>query len=287
MRTLVVHLGDTHGGHVLGLLAPGTELPEEDELGKVYRRRPTLTPVQEYLWKCYLDDFARVKSMLAEDDRLIVAHGGDLCHGNDHPERLVTTSAANQVRIGVAVLKPWLDVSQLKALRIAHGTAPHNFGEGSAEELAAELLCEGSKFDVRALRHGLMVVDGVRIDYAHHGPVSGSRNWLRGNSAGHALKSMMMDELDAGRAPPRVVIRHHRHVYARATVHLMRNGIEHTSTLIVCPSYCGMTDFARKVTQSAYILHNGMVVLEIDGGRLVDIHHQPHICDLRTEEEIL
>jgi len=65
--------------------------------------------------------------------------------------------------------------------------------------------------DIKMCQHGLLDIDGVTIDYAHHGPFPGSRSWLKGNIARYYLRDLMMREIMNGNSPPKLVVRAHYH----------------------------------------------------------------------------
>jgi len=224
---------------------------------------------------------------LADDDPLTVIHNGDLTWGRKYATELVSTREANQYLIAVANLAPWLELPNLTALRLSHGTGSHGFQEGTDVALISELL--RARFpgcDIGVCRHGLADVDGVLIDYAHHGPPPGSRAWLTGNNLRYYIRSLMMDELVRHRAVPRVVLRAHYHTYQRETVRVPSGAGEAVTDGVLTPAYCGLSEFAQQATRSAYLIGCGLVALEIEDGRLVDIHAMQRTVDLRREEKL-
>lgn len=288
-RKIVLVFADSHGGHKLGLMNPAVELYEEDENGRLVRWHPRPGPVQEYLWENYIQDVDNVKQ-LAGDDPIVVIHGGDICQGNKYPQQLVGTRMADQILIAVANFAPIFALPTLSAVRLVQGTGAHGFGEASAEILVAEQLCSmHPNLDIMALRHGLANVDGVSIDYAHHGPSTGIRIWTEGNQLRYYAKSIMLQELARGNEPPRVVLRSHYHKAMWETVRVRRddvNGIVTfwTADFLVLPAYCGLSEHGQQVSQSKYLITDGMVALEIVDGELFKIHPFARTQDLRTEE---
>jgi hypothetical protein len=277
-----VVLSDIHSGHKLGLMPPDVTLYEEDEHGNPVPYTPRQTASQEYLWRLYTDYMAQ-SVKIADGSPMIVIHNGDLTQGNRFAEQLVTTSAGNQMLIAVANLTPWVKIPNVAALRIVQGTQVHEFAESTAPMLVTSLLAkEAPRKDIKMLNHGLLTVGGVTVDYAHHGPGPGGREWLRGNEARFYLRNLMMAEVGRGEVPPRLVLRGHVHTYTKETL----EWAGHESTLIITPAYCMLGDHARKAIKSPHLIGNGHVVIEIEGGEVQKIHKLVSTVDMRTKEEL-
>ncbi|NLH79041.1 MAG: hypothetical protein GX465_18635 [Acidobacteria bacterium] len=287
MRKVIAVVSDTHGGHRLGLLNPETVLYEEDAEGNLTPYTPKLTATQTYLWDLYLDTIAEVRDY-AGDDMLILIHNGDITQGVRYPEHLVSTRLADQITIGTQNLRPWFLLADVRWARLSKGTGSHVLGEGSSEIMIAEQLSAlFPDADIQAVYHGLLDVDGVEVDYAHHGPYPGSRAWLRGNVARYDLRSMMLDVLSSGKTPPRVVLRAHYHQWIPPeTLGLEFMGEMFWSTLALTPSFCGMGSHGHQATRSTAQQTHGMITLEIVDGRLGEIRAFKRSMDLRTKEQI-
>lgn len=286
MRRIVAVLSDTHAGHRLGLMPPDLTLYDEAPDGTLAAYTPKQTAVQKWLWRCYRDDIVNVVA-LADSDPITVIHNGDLTWGRKYATELVSTRASDQFLIAAANLQPWLELPNLTAMRLSHGTGAHGYQEGTDVALVSELLrARHPSADVGVCRHGLAEVDGLLLDYAHHGPPPGSRNWLTGNNLRYYIRSLMMDELLRGRTPPRVVLRAHYHQYQRETVRIPLGDGEAVTDGILTPSYCGLSEFAQQASRSAYLISCGLVALEIADGRLIDVHAMHRVIDLRREERL-
>jgi hypothetical protein len=75
------------------------------------------------------------------------------------------------------------NIPTLKVMRLSEGTGSHVFGEGSSEVLLSKYLrAEYRNKDIHYTNHGEIDINGVVIDYAHHGPNSGSTKWVEGNA---------------------------------------------------------------------------------------------------------
>jgi hypothetical protein len=150
-RVLVVLMSDMHSGHRLGLMAPGTQLVDDD--GNTHT--PQLTKVQEYLWDLY-STYVDEVTALAAGDEIIIIHNGDATQGNRYPARWVSERESDHVAIAVQALAPWCETAGVRTMRILVGTGAHNFGRASAEvELATQLQALYPKANVKCLYHGI------------------------------------------------------------------------------------------------------------------------------------
>ena len=162
------------------------------------------------------------------------------------------------------------------------GTGSHTFREGSATALVTQALRERyPDVDVRRVRHGLATVAGVRVDYTHHGPSAGIREWTEGNQLRYYAKSAVIGDVLRGKRPPRLIFRGHFHEWMRETVRVAKR---YTADIILLPSLCGMGEYGRQATGSKPRITNGMVAVEVEGGRVLTVHPLVHELDLRTEE---
>jgi len=282
-RAILLAWGDSHGGHIKGLLNPEVVLMQFDEEGNRVFYSPEPTATAKYLWNIFKEDAYSVKQ-LAGKDPIVAFHMGDQGQGKKYVKEWVSTRQWDQVAIAVANWEPMLALPTLVSIRLVTGTPSHDFGEGSLTWNVCQLLRNERKdVSVEAVEHGLATIAGVKVDYSHKGPWTGSRNWLQGNVALYYLKSLQADELDLGNIPPDLVIRAHYHSYVE--MYNRKNG--YRSWITVLPSYCGMSEYAVSATGSAFILKNGMVAYEIVNGKLREIHPLLHTLDIRTKETII
>jgi len=288
-RTIFLLRADTHGGHLLGLLSPYTTLKEEDGEGGTYDYTPTLTRTQEWLWhEVYAPSLAKVAT-LAGPDPIISLHLGDYTHGVKYPQQLVSNSIANQIRIAIATETFTIEaLPTLTAIRLIEGTDSHEFHDATSPILLTTYLEDVyPHLSVSLLRHHYLSIGSTSLDLAHHGPHPGSRKWLEGNVASYYLRDLMFKYLSRGETPPTLVLRGHRHVYiAPVTWRIHWQGKLYTSTLILLPPLCGLSRFARQVTQSTSTLTCGMIAIEIVAGVIKKIHPFVVTKDLRSKEVI-
>jgi hypothetical protein len=283
-RVILAVASDKHGGHRLGLLNPETVLEYEDKDGNVVEYNPDLIPFQEYLWELH-EKHVKEAQKLAGKDEIIVFENGDTTAGNKYPHEQVSTRISDQFDIAAWNLRPWLDIKNVKIARLTKGTDAHNFGEGSSEVIVQRILRERyPKKDIRTVYHGLAKIAGVLVDYAHHGPGTGSRNWLTGNIARYYLKSLVQDEIDMGNDLPHLIIRGHYHSYVEEYIIKLFQGKRYKVQLNILPSYCGIDSYARQATKSIHILQHGMVCYEIVDGKILDTYPMFETIDIRTRE---
>jgi len=290
-RKLLVVFSDMQSGHKLGVMNPDVLLHEPDETGAPVPWRPQPTGIQTYLWELLTEHVSAVRD-LADGCPIILIHNGDLTHGDKHKAILVSNRIADQVLIATANFAPFLDLPNLQAIRLASGTPAHTFLFDTAPILVSELLCKAQPdLDVKVIQHGLLDMAGVLIDYAHHGPSTGIRRWTSGNQMRYYATSCVEEHLGWGRDIPRLILRAHYHNYRRETVyrqHVEKDGrvVEKATDIIITPSYSGLTEHGRQVTRSTHWLINGLVAIEIEGGRLQEAYPFCSMIDLRTKEAL-
>lgn len=280
-RKIILSCSDFHSGHELGLANPETLLQRDE--GDVPIE---INEGQAHLWGVIEGGIEEVKK-LAEKDEVIVIHHGDVCQGNGHLTTKVSNRIADDVAIACANFDPIASITNVKSIRIAKGTGAHSFEFGSAEVLVAEHLKTKYQKDVQTVYHGLSTLpSGFTIDYAHHGPSAGRRNWLQGNEARYYLRDIMMNDLQAGDTPPDLVLRGHYHTLVTEILWMRDHGNRYKSMLAVTPSMCLLDDFATKVTKSQARIVNGILAFEIIDNRIYDVHEFCVTLDIRTKETI-
>ena len=285
MRWILL-FSDIHSGHRLGLLNPETTLEEQDAEGRIVTYHPQLSAYQQHLWGLFTQNLEQVRGIVGEDE-IVAISNGDITQGVRYPDLWVSTRMSDQVDIALWTMRALLKLAQIKVLRLCVGTASHEFGEGSAPRLVINALKpEFPSVDIKVVQHGLLWVDGVSIDYAHHGPGASQRHWLQGNTARFYLRDLMQREIKAGRPVPRIVVRSHVHTHVRETLRDEDRGELVISDLFITPSWCGMGDYAVQVTRSNYLVTHGMVLLGVEEGELRVEHSLVATTDVRTEEVV-
>lgn len=282
-RKIIALMYDPHCGWRGGLMPPDVQLL--DDTGPELRTwTPPSTGIQQWTWPLYAQGREDIFALAGRSD-VILVQGGDLTQGNKHVGGLVSTRLADQYAIALAVLEPWYKRRNLKRVFLAEGTECHEWEEGSAPVMiGAELARRYPKVQTKTARHWLLDADGTRIDIAHHGPGQSKRVWLHGDELRRYARNILLSEVMAGRTPPDVIARGHIHQGIEPERVRIPGG--HVCEAVVCPSFCGMTPYAQKVTQSAYQLTCGLAAVEVVGGEVVKVHTFWHTLDLRQEEAV-
>jgi len=278
-RIIIAQESDRHGGNRLGLMNPDVILEDLQQNGSVKLWQPKQSESQRELWKLELENVDKLRE-LARKDPVHYIEDGDATQGIKHPAELVSDRLADQITIAVANSKPIYGLKNLKTARYAVGTGAHNLGQGSTDILIVnQLKVMYPKVDIDLCYHGLVHYGEFVVDFAHHGPYTGSREWLKGNVARYYLQSMMIHAIKHGRKPPDLVIRGHYHTPVIETVRL--NGF--TSHIVVSPSMCMVDDFAHQAAKSPDDVTCGMLCFEVVDGKLLDVHQFTRTFDTRTE----
>lgn len=280
-------VSDTHAGHRYGLLNPETSFIEYDHDGTPYDEHVNLTKAQEYLWNLYAAHIQEVKK-LAAGDPIIVLHNGDLTIGVKYPRQMSFTAISNQIIASYMNMTPWLELPNLRAMRLTYGTQSHELFEGTAPRLVVSKLKDKyPKTDIALVKHGLTEIEGSLFDFAHHGPYPGSRKWLEGNVARYYLRDCMLTKLLAHQKPADYYLRSHFHTPIEEFLSIRQNGEFARSWLFITPSYQLMGDYAQQATRSKDSVTNGCLVLECLGNQLVgDPLWLMETSDIRTKEII-
>ena len=236
------------------------------------------------MWELYQVGLGEVEAFAAGDP-VHLFHVGDLTQGKAYTDHLVTTRMADQIAIATENLAVWFRAGiRLESVRLATGTGSHIFGESSSTVLVAQSLRDRfPAVDVLAVSQGLAAIDGMRIDYAHHGPSAGMREWTEGNQLRYYSKSIAIGDALRRKAPPRLIVRGHFHEWSWETVRVAKR---HQVDIILLPSMCGMGEHGRKATGSKNYITNGIVLVEIVDGEMRSVVDLVQELDLRFEEDL-
>lgn len=284
MPHYILVITDTHAGHKLGLCNPNVMLYDQTEEGQVVEYSPTLNATQMHLWGIYEETLKRL-SKIANGDEISVIHLGDHTTGIRHPEQLVSNRIADQIIIAKANLEPIYELENLKNVRLTIGTGTHEFEEGTSAIIVGKALEENHPtIDTKVVYHGLANIGGVTIDYSHHGPSRSSRVWLDGNNARYYLKNIMLSELSVGKFPASMYLRGHIHEPIDEQVGVFVDNKYIQSRIIVIPSLCGLSDYARKATRSTPRIINGAIILKVSSGEVSVADFILSEIDVRTKE---
>ncbi len=285
-RSIIVFETDKHGGHKHGLLNPDSVYEIEDEDGSTYEQEVELTAIQEYLHELRVESVGKVKK-LAKRDSIAYFDLGDQTQGNAHPAELVSTVIAHQIVFAIDNIEPWLNNKNVKTIRMVKGTSSHEFGHGSSPILIKKAIKDRKEYgrkDIKVVWHGLATVNGLEVDYSHHGPFPGSRTWLQGNVARYYLRDRMYSDIFSRGKPAGVYVRGHFHTEIVEMLRMKVQGKWYTSWLILVPSMCFPGAYARQATKSIPQVTNGLIALEVIDGKILEIHQFTKTADIRTKE---
>lgn len=287
-RDILVLPSDTHTQSKMGLVNPNTILTHYTWLPEIgmssYQIPVSLNVVQNWIWnQAFVPDFENVVA-LADGDPITVAHVGDIAQGTKYVTETSDPDLANAVQQGVWLMKPWMDLPNLKHALMVIGTGSHEGGIGYISRLVREqLTLEYPHTPIDVHYHYLLRIAGIAADLSHHGPVPGKRVWLDGNELRWDIKNIMLDNLKDGVTPPDLVARGHYHTYRWITEHVIAAKQTYTTEGLLLPSYSIPDDHARKATRSKPSVNIGMVAVEIIGGKIHGIHDFRRVLDLRRE----
>ena len=282
-RRVFAWISDTHAGKKTGLLNPATVLIRTDDEGIEEQWQPEPSTTQRWLWSVYQDAISDLADFCGDDD-LLVAHCGDITHGDRHGGCIPETTREDQRIIAVDNLLPLLSLKQTKKARLLTGTEVHV--PECAEARVAYRLREKTGLDVQTCHHARFTMGQDIVDGAHHGPSPGSRDWLEGNVAFYYLKDRVYKDRRAGKRPARAYMRGHYHRHIHVSLHERWDQEHFNSELIIIPSLSGQDSFILKVGKSPPIVDAGLVALEFIDGHLEDIRPFIEENDLRMEETL-
>lgn len=283
-RTIGLFISDTHAGFKFGLMNPNVKLYDTDENGNIKTYTPNSTAVQKYFWQLFCDGCNFVEKY-ANGDPIVAIHFGDITHGIKYPKTLVSTEIADQPIIAVYNTGPILSLPGVRSFRLTAGTDAHNFDDANAEKMVINnLKLLYPMINMELVTHGLGIIDGVEIEYAHQGPYTGSRMHLKGNIAHQYLRDKMTAELLAGKTPPRLYVYGHYHEFILVTETVSIGNDDYTSSLMVMPSFNFPNLWTTAQTRAQSRFTHGIVAIEIIDGKLTDVKRLTQTIDRRTKE---
>jgi len=287
-RVVLALQGDKHAGHTVGLCNPATILPPPDDgTGEGKPTKVKTNAFQRAIWRLYTADIRAVLEF-ADGDPVVVIDIGDQTQGKGHTDNQMSSRMADQFYIALANWDPWMNKPNVKTLRFAKGTGSHVYGEGSAELLIAKhLQGQYRALDIKTIYHGVIDIMNIKLDYAHHGPGPGIRDWTNGNQVRYYLKSLIMEQRRLGKKPCELYVRGHRHSFVHeAILSDTWAGRLYDYHIVTLPSYCGLGAYGVRATFSAPYQWFGTVAIEIIDGEVGRIKPFVHCRDIRTWEAL-
>jgi hypothetical protein len=284
-RLILALASDEHGGHVLGLCNPDVKVSRETADRRIEKYTPRLTAAQEWEWEVRLWAVKGIVELAGRDEIVVIDHG-DPVQGNGFARELVSTRPSDQFEIAYMNKIPLMRLPNVKRALFVRGTGTHEFQEGSAQAIIAARIEAETKKKVEVVYHAEAIVDGLRLDLAHHGAPPGSRNWLRGNILRLYAQSIMDESIASGEAPPDFIGRGHYHQFTTEVVTRRALGKTWQTRATILPAFCLVDDYARKVVKSPWRASVGMLALEIIDGRIIEQHEFLKSIDFRTRIEL-
>lgn len=254
---VVAIVSDLHCGSTVALCPPKVTLDDGGEYA--------YSPAQRWLWDCYADFWkqaeAKRKAIGAE---LYAVFNGDLVDGNHHGTSQILSGNPNAQ---AAVLNACMAIPlALKPSHLAfvRGTDAHVGQSACAEERIAD----GLRRDKRPVIvdkatgtashwHLRMDIQGVRLDFAHHGRV-GTRPWTKPNVTANLAAEIFYDHAAKGIPHPHVAIRSHMHQW-------VDTHDQHPTRVIQTPAWQLATSFIHRIA-AGKLADIGGLLITIDNG---------------------
>lgn len=257
--TVVAVTSDHHCGSTVAVCPPRIVLDD----GGAYEA----SKAQRWLWECWRQFWNRAEELRAEHKaNLITVFNGDMTEGQHHGTTQVASgNPTAQAAVVDAVMKVPLELKPSKIV-VVRGTEAH-VGQSAAYE---ERIAVGLKKDGRPVIcdertgtashwHFRMEVQGVRLDFAHHGRV-GQRPWTKPNVTANLAAEIFYDHCRHGIPHPHLAVRSHMH-------QLVDTHDMHPVRVIQTPAWQIATAYIHRVAPGA-LADVGGLLLVIDGGEL-------------------
>jgi hypothetical protein len=248
MPSLVAAFSDTHFNSTVALCPPTITLDD----GGTYRA----SKAQLWLWQCWLDYWqtvARLQAVL--NGTLYAISVGDLVDGDHHDTpQIITRNESDQHKITVAGLKPMLDLNP-KYLFFVRGTEAHVGKSGKWEEMVARDLgaVEDTETGTASWWWLPMEIEGVTFDIAHHGRLGG-RPWTEAGGTINLAAEIIIDYVEDGQMPPKVVLRADRHKKGDSGDNL-------STRVLQLPSWQLQTGFGNKLKPGKLLPIGGYIFI--------------------------
>lgn len=208
--TLIAVTSDQHCGSTVALCPPRIELDD----GGAYEA----SKAQRWLWECWQAFWQRAAEKRKQHGaRLYQVFNGDAVEGHHHRNTHVIANNPNaQAAVWTQAVKVPLALSP-DAMFFVRGTEAHVGGEAASEERIADGLRRDKRPIVSDLDTGTaswwhlrQEINGVRLDFAHHGR-TGQREHTRANAAALHAYDIVLSHLNTGDPIPHLCVRSHYH----------------------------------------------------------------------------
>lgn len=258
MSTVVIAVtSDQHCGSSVALCAPRIELDDGGEY--------VASKSQQWLWQNWLLFWERVEKVRdREKAKLYQVWNGDLTEGNHHGStQILSGNSSVQAAVVASAMKVPLDLKPDK-LWLIRGTEAHVGKSGEGEEKIADGLRRNKNPIVKdkdtgtsSHWHAKLEVDGVRLDFAHHGRM-GQRPWTEQNIVNLLAFQIWVEHHRRGEPPPHIAVRSHLHRFADTAG-------THGTRVIQTPAWQLHTAFTHRVVTESMADIGGVIIVIRDG----------------------
>lgn len=209
-RKLIAVVSDIHAGSTVAICPPRITLDD----GGAYEA----SAAQRWLWGLWTDFWAWVDTE-RRGDELFIAFNGDMVDGDHHgTAQILSRNPTAQAEVLEQCLAVPLALNP-DALFCVRGTESHVGKSASAEERTAKRWRDGGlpvhgdpDTGTASWWHLRMEVEGLLIDFAHHGR-TGYRPWTRPNASNLLAMQIFTEHALAGERAPDLAVRSHFHRY--------------------------------------------------------------------------
>lgn len=257
--TVLAIVSDLHAGSTVSLCPP--TIPLDD--GGAYDS----TKAQRWLWERWLTYWKRVAAVRKEHGAsLIAVVNGDLTDGGLHhgTTQLISPNPTSQAAVVDAALHAPKSLAPDQWLFV-RGTDVHVGPSACFEErVALGLKKDGQPVimdtdtGTASHWHAKLEIDGVRLDFAHHGRV-GSRPWTKPNVTANLAAEIFYNHAANGLPHPHLAFRSHMHQF-------VDTGGIHPVRVIQTPAWQLATAFIHRIAPGS-IADVGGIIVVIDKGR--------------------
>lgn len=197
---------------------------------------------------------------------LIAVIDGEILDINKHDlADAMTRDLVSVLALGESVLGPVVDLADQTF--IIKGTEAHEGAHSYFSGLMAERLSRRAKADIirddyedqASWMQVWAEFGGVTFDIAHHPPTCGSRPWTIGAAAARSQAIIRSDYIEAGKQPPDIAIRGHRHIFRES-------GRDTKPFFIYCPSWSLKNAFVHRIGAATTPLKIGGLLFHCHDG---------------------
>lgn len=250
MSTLLVLTGDMHVNSTVALCPPTVEL---DDGGTYHASRQ-----QAWIWDKWLAFWKEVEEAKRQHEcDVVTILNGELADDLSHPTtQMISQNEEDHARASIAVLAPVRKVTD--RFIVTRGSQAHSGLNSSRDEKIARFIgAEADENGQHARWRYRGVIDGLRLDVAHHPGTGHARPWTRGGDA-NRLAGMILDTyVQQWVEPPHLVVRGHNHKPSES-------GDNHVIRAVILPSWQLSTSFGHRLGGDILPI-GGMFMLVHDG----------------------